>query len=111
VARGVEPTIMGGNMKKGRVSTEIIDGILRSLGASGTTKTRIMYASYISYSELKTYLNILLAKGFIRKERETGLYKITPDGSDFLESIDQIRGMVGEPRKQAYAYPAVRDIK
>ena len=95
------------NKAQNRLSTEIIDSIMRSLG-TGSPKTRIMYNSYVSYSQLNSYLSILLKRGFIKHERETGLYKITPDGAEFLESIDEVREMVGEPMKEDLAFPIVR---
>ena len=96
------------NRAKSRISTEIIDSILRSVGTVGSTKTGIMYASYISYAELKTYLSILLDKGFIKQERGTRLYKITPDGAEFLESINEIREMIGEPKTEQHVHLVMR---
>jgi len=88
-------------MKKiNRISTETVDSILRSLG-TGTKKTKIIMP-YMSNSHVDTHLSILLNRGFIKYERETGHYKITPSGAEFVESMDQLREMVGEPRIDFY---------
>jgi predicted transcriptional regulator len=83
------------------ISTETVDSILRSLG-TGTTETKIMSTAYLSHSEVNAHLSILVNGGFIEHEQETKLYKITSSGSQILESINDVREMVGEPRKDDY---------
>jgi predicted transcriptional regulator len=95
-------------MRKNRLSTEIFDSILRSAGA-GNTKTQIMFASYTSYAQLKTYLSILLERGFLAYEPETRLYRTTPSGVAFLESVNQVREMLGEPKRSVELYSYARE--
>jgi len=82
------------------ISTETVDSILRSLG-TGTKKTKIIMP-YVSDSQVDTHLSILLNRGYVKYERETGHYKITPSGAEFVETIAKLREMVGEPRKDFY---------
>ena len=93
---------------KRRISTEIIDSIVRST-ISGTTATKIMFNAYLSYDQFKAYLQVCIAMGFI--SREADLYKITPDGAKFLKSVDEVRMMIGEPEKTGFAYPSLRGPK
>ncbi len=92
---------------KSRISIEIVDSILRSV-RSGTTTTRIMYSTYLSYSQVKNYLSILLAKALIKYEPETGLYKITPNGIELVRSLEEIRVLVDEPKHSVLVYPMLR---
>ena len=82
---------------KYRSSTEIIDSILRSVG-SGATRTRIMYKSYLSYTQLNEYLSLLLERDLIRFEPETQIYKVTQNSAKFLDAYEQIRELVQEPK-------------
>jgi predicted transcriptional regulator len=89
------------NKRISRISTETVDSILRSLG-TGTKKAKLVEVPYLSQSHVSTHLSLLLNRGFIEHERESRLYKITPSGAEFLDSMDELREMVGEPRKQFY---------
>jgi predicted transcriptional regulator len=96
---------------KNRISAEIIDSILRLLGPTGTTKMKIMYGAYLSYSQLNVYLSLLLEREFIGYERETKRYRITPAGSRFIRSLDEVRVMVGESEKGALEYPSLEETR
>jgi predicted transcriptional regulator len=96
---------------KNRISTEIIDSILRSLGTHGLTRTKIMYGVYLSYSQVNAYLSLLIEKHLIIHERETGRYKITHEGIQFLKSLDELRVMVGEMERTALEYPGLSDAR
>jgi predicted transcriptional regulator len=93
-----------------RISTEIIDSILRSLGA-GTTRTKIMYSAYLSFSQANAYLSLLLGRDFIRYEVETELYRITPAGVSFMKSLEDLRIMVGEEKKTPLEYPSLVETR
>jgi predicted transcriptional regulator len=78
---------------KYRGSTEIIDSILRSIG-SGCTKTHIMYAAYLSYSQLTGYLNLLQERELIVYEKEIHLFRLTEKGLRFMNAYDQINELI-----------------
>jgi predicted transcriptional regulator len=78
---------------KYRSSTEIIDGILNSIG-SGATKTRIMYGAYLSYSQLCEYLSLLQERDLLRLDKGTNLYMITEKGLKFMNVFEVIKELV-----------------
>ena len=84
---------------KSRLSTETVDSILRSLGTN-STKPKIISMSCLPYFHLDNHLSILVEKGFVEHEPETRLYKITPSGTSLLQSIEEIRELVGETRNE-----------
>ncbi|MFI5419341.1 MAG: winged helix-turn-helix domain-containing protein [Nitrososphaerales archaeon] len=78
---------------KYRSSTEIIDGILNSIG-SGATKTHIMYRAYLSYSQISGYLGLLQKRQLIRFDEGTRLYTITEQGLKFMSLFQEIKELV-----------------
>ncbi len=78
---------------KYRSRTEIISMILDSVTV-GTTKTKIMYKAYLSYTQLKEYLSMLEESGMIVYENGTQVYKITDKGRKFLKLSIEIDDMV-----------------
>jgi predicted transcriptional regulator len=78
---------------KYRSSTEIIDSILRSIG-SGSTKTQIMYRSYLSFSQLKEYLKLLEERRLIAADSAAKLYTLTEKGLQFMNAYDRIHELV-----------------
>lgn len=78
---------------KYRSRTEIISMILDSVTV-GTTKTKIMYKAYLSYTQLKEYLSLLEESGMIAYENGTQIYKITDKGRKFLKLSIEIDDMV-----------------
>jgi len=92
-------------LMKYRSSTEIIDDILRSLD-SGTTRTRIMYKAYLSYSQLKEYLSLLEERRLLRYEEDLQIYMITERGIRFMNAYDEIRELVsGSVREEGLLQP------
>ena len=78
---------------KYRSRTEIISMILDSVTV-GTTKTKIMYKAYLSYTQLKEYLSLLEQSGMIMYENGSQVYKITEKGRKFLKLSIEIDDMV-----------------
>ncbi len=78
---------------KYRSRTEIISMILDSVTV-GTTKTKIMYKAYLSYTQLKEYLSLLEESGMIVYENGTQVYRITEKGRKFLKLSIEIDDMV-----------------
>ena len=77
---------------------------INDAGTDGTTKTSIMYKSFLSYEQLKEYLSFLLEKGLVgefpqkietRRGNERLVYKITGKGLRLLQISKEIESIVG----------------
>ena len=56
----------------------------------GTTKTKIMYSAFLSYSQLKDYLDILIENNLIENIEGTQTYRTTEKGLNYLKMNNQI---------------------
>ncbi len=63
---------------------------------SNTRKTRIMYKSNLSYSQLQKYLALLVSIGLLEKENFEGtdFFKVTQKGDEFLKGYQQIKRLL-----------------
>ena len=79
---------------------DIVAEILKT-ARDGRIKTHIMYKAKLSYSQINTYLQLLVDKGFlenntiVRKRQTITLYRTTPKGVHFLENIDTVNELLG----------------
>jgi len=83
---------------KYRSRTDIITAIL-SVAAPGATKTRIMYGAYLSYAQVREYLDFLVSKKLLVYDG-TGTYRLTDNGISLLhtfEGIGQVLAVNQEP--------------
>ena len=86
------------NVKR-RDRHDIVAEILKT-AREGRIKTHIMYKAKLSYSQINSYLQLLVAKGFLenntvmRKRQTITLYKTTPKGVYFIENIDTVNQML-----------------
>ena len=78
---------------KYRSRTDIMQMILQA-AMGGATKTRIMYGAYLSYAQVKEYLSFLMEKNLIACEEGTGLYKLTQNGMNLLQTFEGISEMI-----------------
>ena len=74
---------------KNRSRTEIAATILESANG-GATKTKIMYKSFLSYSQLKEYLSVFIENNLIEGLEGTQTYKTTEKGLNFLKMHNEI---------------------
>ena len=74
-----------------RSEIEIISEIL-ALAKNGTKKTRILYQTNLSYTQLQNYLFFLLKSDVLREENLNSVktYKTTDKGIKIMENIDKI---------------------
>ena len=87
-----------------RSRTDIMASILDEtrLTPMGSRKTRLMYRCNLSFRQLKIYLKLLVAKGFLRvvltkgSNAEIEIYQITEEGRSFLEAYNDLRDRLGE---------------
>jgi predicted transcriptional regulator len=78
---------------KYRSRTDIVATILDAANG-GSTKTKIMYKAYLSYTKLKEYLTILVENGLLEYEEGDLTYKTIEKGLRFMRTYNEIGGMV-----------------
>ena len=78
---------------KYRSRTEIVSQILEAAN-SGATKTKIMYKAFLSYAQLKEYLELLIVNGLIEHQQTQGTYTITMKGRQFLDLYSDMGELV-----------------
>jgi len=83
---------------KYRSRTEIAATILETVRC-GTTKTKIMYKAYLSYTQIKEYLKFLQDKGLMEYEQGTSIFRITEKGILFLRAYEEITTLVNKDAK------------
>ena len=74
---------------KNRGRTEMLAAMLER-AKGGTTKTKIMYSAFLSYSQLKDYLDILIENSLIEYLEGTQTYRTTEKGSNYLKMNNEI---------------------
>jgi predicted transcriptional regulator len=79
---------------KYRRRDEIIRSILDSTTGDGSTKTRIMYSSFLSYPQLIEYLSYLIDHSLIVHDNSAKIYRITAKGLKLLNICNEIEEMV-----------------
>lgn len=77
--------------RKKRSSDEIIASILFT-AKNGTSKTGIMYASYLSFTQLNKYIGFGLKAKLIYLNGE-GKYSTTPKGLDYIRCFEEVQRM------------------
>ncbi len=74
---------------KYRSRTEIVSNILNAANG-GTTKTKIMYKAFLSYTQLKEYLSVLIENNLIEYIEGTHTFKTTEKGLNFLKMHNEM---------------------
>jgi predicted transcriptional regulator len=92
---------------KYRSRSEIIAMILQAAN-KGATKTRIMYAAYLSYAQVKEYLAFLQSRGLLTYEEGTQLFRLTEKGLHYLGTFDQISDMISVSGEKSLDQVAIR---
>ena len=78
---------------KYRSRTEITAQILES-AMGGITKTKIMYKAFLSYAQLKEYLEVLEVNGLLEYQQSEERYRTTAKGNKFLDIYSQMGQLV-----------------
>ena len=79
-----------------RSRTDIVAQILEAAGANDNTdeyritKTKIMYKAFLSYTQLKEYISILVESGLLEHRQHNQTYKTTQKGMQFIQTYNQI---------------------
>ena len=75
---------------KYRSRTEIVCNILDATNGGGANKTKIMYAAFLSYGQLKEYLSVLIDNNLIEYRNGTQTFKATEKGLNYLKTYREI---------------------
>lgn len=75
---------------KYRSRTEIAAQILQTAIGGGITKTKIMYKAFLSYAQLKEYLDVLIENGLIDYQEKDQDLITTEKGLRFLKIYEQL---------------------
>lgn len=78
---------------KYRSRAEIVSMILTAANG-GSTKTKIMYSSYLSHNQLKEYLSLLIEKDLIDYIEGQQSYKTTEKGLKFLKMSNEMENLL-----------------
>lgn len=79
---------------KNRSKTDIVGLILEVANVEGATKTKIMYKAFLSYSQLKEYLAMLVENSLLEFEEGRQFYRATEKGIRFLQMYAQVHEMM-----------------
>ena len=74
---------------KYRGRTEIVATMLEAANGRAT-KTKIMYSAFLSYTQLKDYLSLLIENNLIEYLNETSEFRTTEKGLNFLKTNNEI---------------------
>ena len=74
---------------KYRSRTEIVSNILDAANG-GVTKTKIMYIAFLSYSQLKDYLSILMENNLLEYIEGTRTFRTTEKGLNLLKMHNEM---------------------
>lgn len=80
---------------KYRSRTDIVREILNAANG-GATKTKIMYKAYLSYAQLKEYMEVLSESDLMEYDPAHGTYKTTDKGFQFLRVYENMTHLTGE---------------
>ena len=82
-----------------RSRTEIVSNILDAANG-GTTKTKIMYIAFLSYTQLNEYLSILIENNLIEYLDGTQTFKTTEKGLNYLKMHNEMEELLQTTKKQ-----------
>ena len=74
---------------KYRSRTEIVSMMLDAANG-GATKTKIMYKAFLSYTQLKEYLSVLIENNLIEYREGSHEFRTTEKGLYFLKMHNEI---------------------
>jgi predicted transcriptional regulator len=85
-------------MMKYRSRDEITATILQSAAVrDGITRTKIMYNSFLSYTQLLYYLDYLCTNELLDHDRQNMKYNITAKGLEFLNAYNKMADLLKLP--------------
>ena len=80
---------------KYRSRTDVIASILNSAtGEEGTLMTRIMYSSFLSFTQVKRFLKLLTENDLLEYDEINKVYKTTGKGLRFLVLYEKMDALL-----------------
>lgn len=76
-----------------RAWRDVVADILEK-AKGGSNQTAIMYGSFLSYTMVKEYFELLLQAGLMSYDKKKKLYDITEKGAEFLELYKRMNALV-----------------
>jgi predicted transcriptional regulator len=83
-----------------RSKINIISQILEAANGGIATRSKIAYKAFLNYYQLKEYLLLLTEKELLCYNEDTQTFKSTERGLKFLDTYNQMDGMIKEPQSQ-----------
>jgi predicted transcriptional regulator len=74
---------------RNRSRLELTTTILR-VATEGMSSTKIMFNAYVSHTQLKEYLALLIHNGLLEYQKGERIYLTTQKGLDFLHTYTQM---------------------
>lgn len=87
-----------------RAWRDVIADILET-AKGGANQTAIMYRSFLSYSMVKEYFDLLLKAGLLSYDKKAKLYDITKKGAEFLKLYRRMNTLVFPPNMKLRKAP------
>ena len=75
---------------KYRDRDEIFTCIIHTTGLNGARITKIMYSSFLSYTQVLGYLTSMVEMGFLNYDRADKLFKVTAKGIRYLSISEKL---------------------
>ena len=82
------------NRSRDEIIAFILESVSKNLNPNGVTATKIMYTAFLSYSQLKEYLSLLLEKDLLNYNSDTQTYKVTHKGIQYIDIHKQLSNMI-----------------
>lgn len=73
---------------------DIAATILQIAQGEGAIKTKIMYRAFLSFPQLKEYMELLTEQGLLEQSERGNVYMTTEKGHRFLKLYKEIDSMV-----------------
>jgi predicted transcriptional regulator len=74
--------------------------ILKAVNSGYATRTKIMYRVFMSHTQQKQYLPMLIERGLLSYNADTRTYKITEKGLIILESYNRLVDLMLKKTKE-----------
>jgi predicted transcriptional regulator len=71
-----------------------IAAAILEIAKDGAIKTRIMYSAFLSFPQLKEYLELLTDQGMVEYDAKERIYSTTDKGRRFLKMYAEVDNMV-----------------
>lgn len=89
---------------KNRSRTDIIAQIIRAAQAGSVTKIKMMYSAFLSHTQLKEYLALLIENALLDYDEVKGTYKATEKGLKFLNVYETLSDIASIPQQNIRYY-------